>query len=88
MQKTWPKILAFLLCIALLAFGLVACKPKPVDPTPEPPTAAELFEEMFANIQESFVIDDARNFYVDAKATAELSGITPPPSIFGNMNLF
>lgn len=80
MQKKWSKFLVIAICFVLLSLALVACKP---DPKPDPiddPTPNELFREMYDEMSKTFVVNDARNFAIDAEAVASLSTKnTPPP---------
>lgn len=74
-SKLFAKVLAVLMCLAVLCVGLIACKK--IDPPPiDEPTPTELFREAVGNIEKSFVVKDANRFFVDFKANAKLDETT------------
>lgn len=80
-KSKWLKLIATILCVAMLLLVLVACiddKPKPdPDPEPDPKPVAESLEDALnttmQRLQDSYVVGDAKYFSVDVLADAELN---------------
>lgn len=79
-KSKWLKLIATILCVAMLLLVLVACvdEPKPdPDPEPDPKPVAESLEDALnttmQRLQDSYVVGDAKYFSVDVLADAELN---------------
>lgn len=79
-KSKWLKLIASVLCVAMLLLVLVACvdEPKPdPDPEPDPKPVAESLEDALnttmQRLQDSYVVGDAKYFSVDVLADAELN---------------
>lgn len=78
-KSKWLKLIATILCVAMLLLVLVACiddEPEP-DPEPDPKPVAESLEDALnttmQRLQDSYVVGDAKYFSVDVLADAELN---------------
>lgn len=79
-KSKWLKLIASVLCVAMLLLVLVACvdepKPEP-DPEPDPKPVAESLEDALnttmQRLQDSYVVGDAKYFSVDVLADAQLN---------------
>lgn len=79
-KSKWLKLIATILCMAMLLLVLVACvddpKPDP-DPEPDPKPVVESLEDALnttmQRLKDSYVVSDAKYFSVDVLADAELN---------------
>lgn len=79
-KSKWLKLIASVLCVAMLLLVLVACvdepKPEP-DPEPDPKPVVESLEDALnttmQRLQDSYVVGDAKYFSVDVLADAQLN---------------
>lgn len=79
-KSKWLKLIATILCVAMLLLVLVACVDEPEpdpDPEPDPKPVAESLEDALnttmQRLQDSYVVGDAKYFSVDVLADAELN---------------